>query len=78
MSLDEEQLFLIFEFLSCDLKNYLDKQRRAKKRLDQITVKSYTFQILQVLALRKLNRFVKIFIYRHFRFVIQEEFYIEI
>ena len=48
VSLDEEQLFLIFEFLSCDLKNYLDKQRRAKKRLDQITVKSYTFQILQV------------------------------
>ncbi|CBY18142.1 unnamed protein product [Oikopleura dioica] len=50
VSLDEEQLFLIFEFLSCDLKNYLDKQRRAKKRLDQITVKSYTFQILQALS----------------------------
>ena len=48
VSLEEEQLFLIFEYLNCDLKYFLDKKRREKNKLDPTTVKSYTFQILQV------------------------------
>ena len=48
MSLEKEQLFLIFEFLSMDLKHYLDKKKREKMKLPQLEVRTYTYQILQV------------------------------
>ena len=48
MSLEKEQLFLIFEFLSMDLKHYLDKKKREKSKLQPMQVKKYTYQILQV------------------------------
>ena len=31
VSLEEEQLYLIFEYLNCDLKHFLDKKRREKE-----------------------------------------------
>lgn len=48
VSLEKEQLFLIFEFLSMDLKHYLDKKKREKMKLPQLEVRTYTYQILQV------------------------------
>ena len=58
VSLEEEQLYLIFEFLSCDLKHYLDKKRREKTRLLPDQVKSYTYQILQVNFLAIRNKII--------------------
>ena len=49
VSLEEEQLFLIFEYLSMDLKHFLDSKKREKTKLTPDMVKSYTFQILQVI-----------------------------
>ena len=48
VSLEEEQLFLIFEYLSMDLKHFLDSKKREKTKLTPDMVKSYTYQILQV------------------------------
>ena len=49
VSLEEEQLFLIFEYLSMDLKHFLDSKKREKTKLTPDMVKSYTYQILQVI-----------------------------
>ena len=45
--LQEAQLYLIFEFLTMDLKKYLDTIS-AKEMMDKNLVKSYCYQILQV------------------------------
>jgi|ERR1711892_8906 len=50
VSLEKEQLFLIFEFLSMDLKHYLDKKKREKMKLPQLEVRTYTYQILQAMC----------------------------
>merc|ERR1712176_1090382 len=50
VSLEEEQLFLIFEYLSMDLKHFLDSKKREKTKLTPDMVKSYTYQILQAMC----------------------------
>ena len=45
--MQEARLYLIFEFLTMDLKKYLDTVS-AKDMVDKNLVKSYTYQILQV------------------------------
>ncbi|CAB3407555.1 unnamed protein product [Caenorhabditis bovis] len=44
--MQENRLYLIFEFLSSDLKRYMD-QLKKDEYLDKATVQSYLFQILQ-------------------------------
>ncbi len=45
--MQESRLYLIFEFLTMDLKKYLDTIP-AKEMMDKNLVKSYTYQMLQV------------------------------
>ncbi|PAV84334.1 hypothetical protein WR25_16815 [Diploscapter pachys] len=47
--MQENRLYLIFEFLSMDLKKYID-QLPSGEYLDQGTVKSYLFQICQAIC----------------------------
>ncbi|CAI5444491.1 unnamed protein product [Caenorhabditis angaria] len=47
--MQENRLYLIFEFLSSDLKKYMDKLKKDEY-LDRATVQSYTFQILQAMC----------------------------
>ena len=44
--LQEAKLYLIFEYLTMDLKKYIDTHR--KPRIDPMLVKSWTYQLLQV------------------------------
>ena len=41
------RLYLIFEFLTMDLKKYLDTSVPSGELMDPMLVKSYTYQILQ-------------------------------
>ena len=50
--MQEARLYLIFEFLTMDLKKYLDTVS-AKDMVDKNLVKSYTYQILQVSSSKK-------------------------
>lgn len=45
--MQENRLYLIFEFLTMDLKKYLDTSIPSGEMMDPQLVKSYTFQILQ-------------------------------
>ncbi|CAJ0936385.1 unnamed protein product, partial [Mesorhabditis belari] len=47
--MQENRLYLIFEFLSMDLKKYLD-QLPPNTQLDNVTTQSYLFQILQAIC----------------------------
>ncbi|CAJ0585013.1 unnamed protein product, partial [Mesorhabditis spiculigera] len=47
--MQENRLYLIFEFLSMDLKKFLD-QLPARTMLDAVTMQSYMFQILQAMC----------------------------
>ncbi|CAI5439006.1 unnamed protein product [Caenorhabditis angaria] len=47
--MQENRLYLIFEFLSSDLKRYMD-QLKKDEYLDRATVQSYMFQILQAMC----------------------------
>ena len=49
--MQEARLYLIFEFLTMDLKKYLDTLGGPKEMMNKNLVKSYTYQILQVSAL---------------------------
>ena len=44
--MQESKLYLVFEFLSMDLKRYMDTIPSGKF-MDKMLVKSYTYQILQ-------------------------------
>ena len=44
--MQEAKLYLIFEYLTMDLKKYIDTHRQA--RIDPMLVKSWTYQLLQV------------------------------
>jgi cyclin-dependent kinase 1 len=41
------RLYLIFEFLTMDLKKYLDTSIPSGEMMDPMLVKSYTYQIVQ-------------------------------
>lgn len=45
--MEENRLYLIFEFLSCDLKKYLDKLE--KKYMEESQLKSFLYQILDAI-----------------------------
>ncbi len=45
--MQENRLYLIFEFLTMDLKKYIDSAIPPKEFMDPQLVKSYTYQILQ-------------------------------
>ena len=47
--MQENRLYLIFEFLTMDLKKYIDTAIPAKEFMDPYLVKSYTYQILQAM-----------------------------
>ena len=47
----EAKLYLIFEYLTMDLKKYIDTHRQP--RIDPMLVKSWTYQLLQVARLAK-------------------------
>lgn len=42
--MDKSNLHLIFEYVSMDLKKYIDT--RPKKHLDEVTTKSFTYQVI--------------------------------
>ncbi|XP_025197800.1 cyclin-dependent kinase 1-like [Melanaphis sacchari] len=42
--MDDSRLYLVFEFVPMDLKKFIDS--RPKKHLDEITTKSFTYQLL--------------------------------
>ncbi|XP_025417018.1 cyclin-dependent kinase 1 [Sipha flava] len=42
--MDDSRLYLVFEFVPMDLKKFIDT--RPKKHLDEITTKSFTYQLL--------------------------------
>ena len=46
--LQEAKLYLIFEYLTMDLKKYIDTHR--KPRIEPMLVKSWTYQLLQVVS----------------------------
>ena len=46
--MQENRLYLIFEFLTMDLKKYLDTAIPENEMMDKQLVKSYTYQLLQV------------------------------
>ena len=46
--MQENRLYLIFEFLTMDLKKYMDSISPASAMMDPQLVKSYTYQLLQV------------------------------
>lgn len=41
--MDDSRLYLVFEFVPMDLKKFIDS--RPKKHLDEITTKSFTYQV---------------------------------
>jgi len=45
--MQEAKLYLIFEFLTMDLKQYMDKNIPKDGTMDPVLVKSYTYQLLQ-------------------------------
>lgn len=47
--MDENKLYLVFEFLFMDLKKYIDDQRKQNTRIDVGLTQSYMFQMLQAL-----------------------------
>ena len=47
--MQENRLYLIFEFLTMDLKKYLDTAIPENDMMDPKLVKSYTYQLLQVI-----------------------------
>jgi len=42
--MDDSRLYLVFEFVPMDLKKFIDS--RPKKHLDEITTKSFTYQVI--------------------------------
>ena len=46
--MQEAKLYLIFEFLTMDLKKYMDTAVPKDQVMDPKLVKSYTFQLFQV------------------------------
>ena len=52
VSLEEDKLYLIFEYLNCDLKQFLDKRKnkvqKMSKFLETDMLKSFSYQILRV------------------------------
>jgi len=46
--MQEAKLYLIFEFLTMDLKKYMDTNVPKDGQMDPNLVKSYTYQLLQV------------------------------
>ena len=47
--MQEAKLYLIFEFLTMDLKKYMDTAIPKDELMDPKLVKSYTYQLLQVM-----------------------------
>ena len=45
--MQENRLYLIFEFLTMDLKKYMDTSVSENEMISKTLVKSYTYQILQ-------------------------------
>jgi cyclin-dependent kinase 1 len=45
--MQEAKLYLIFEFLTMDLKKYMDTNVPKDGQMDAVLVKSYTYQLLQ-------------------------------
>ena len=45
--MQENRLYLIFEFLTMDLKKYMDTSVSENEMIPKTLVKSYTYQILQ-------------------------------
>ena len=45
--MQENRLYLIFEFLTMDLKKYMDTSVTENEMISKTLVKSYTYQILQ-------------------------------
>ena len=52
------RLYLIFEFLTMDLKKYLDASISPGEMMDPMLVKSYTYQILQGILFCHQVRFI--------------------
>ena len=52
------RLYLIFEYLTMDLKKYLDTSIPSGEMMDPMLVKSYTYQILQGILFCHQVRFI--------------------
>jgi len=51
-----KQIYLVFEFLDNDLKQYMDLKKKKQEQLDPILVKSYLYQILKGIAFCHCHR----------------------
>jgi len=58
--MDDSRLYLVFEFVPMDLKKFIDS--RPKKHLDEITTKSFTYQVIIIYILRDNTQNIKIFL----------------
>jgi len=56
--LDEERIFLVFEYMNMDLKHYLDTQKEQGQLIDFNLVKSYMFQMLCALCFCHSRRII--------------------
>jgi len=56
--MDDSRLYLVFEFVPMDLKKFIDS--RPKKHLDEITTKSFTYQVIIIYDLYPgiVNKFI--------------------
>lgn len=46
--LEKTRVYLVFEFLYCDLRKYMNDQSKDGKRIDKALITSYSFQLCQV------------------------------
>jgi len=52
----DEKIYLVFEFIHCDLKKYLDLKRKKHEPLDPLLIKSYMYQIVKGIAFCHCHR----------------------
>eukprot|EP01080_Neovahlkampfia_damariscottae_P008285 gene8285-110_t len=51
-----KQIYLVFEYLDNDLKQYIDLKRKKTEMLDRILIKSYMYQIIKGIAFCHCHR----------------------
>ena len=74
--MQEAKLYLIFEFLTMDLKKYMDTNIPKDGQMDPKLTKSYLYQVMKFeSSIKSSNIIFQIFsCFKEFCFVISEEF----
>jgi len=58
--LEKTRVYLVFEFLYCDLRKYMNDQSKDGKRIDKALITSYSFQLCQVITFNFFFRNINI------------------